>query len=1007
MMEVFMSDDRRREFEYLDNVGDGIIIADSGMKVVHINRMGRLLLGMHTEDVVGMPLDKVFRLESSQDSSVLNIDFEKTYVQGESLGLSRDTLLVDMAGNRSFISATISRVDPKEGQEASLFITFRNIDRIRKVELGLERLSLAVKESPNLVCFMDDAFKIEYMNLGAVSPQTPTMKELLEQQGIMVDVDMIRNALRTEDKWKSEMASAEGKTLLINIFRVKGQNIGQGQYVMIMEDVSRLRSAEKKAMRESVNLEVIFSSIPVGLLICDERGQVKRINQAAAEIFEADAINLRETRIGDELNCLNKHVGGYECGEGDQCKLCFLNRAIHDVIQKGKALQNEEHEFKYIGKDSTVKRKIIKTNSVRIAIEDADYAVVILEDVSKSKSMERDLLSKERRLRLITDNMSDIITQVDANGTITYASPSAMTMLGYNPDKLIGRNLMEFIYDEDIPRAKELFSKRISSMGNYISEVRLKKFDSSYMWVESSANVIVEESKPASIVYVSRDITMNKKAKFELQRSKEIAEAANNAKSQFLANMSHEIRTPMNGIIGMTNVTLMSNLTDEQRENLTLVRNSAVNLLNLINSILDFSKIEAGKMLVDPVDFDVRDLIDKTVKPFEVQAVEKELKLDIALDPKLPKHVKADINKIRQILMNLIGNAMKFTDQGNVTVSVFVKDRNEFQQKCTLLLAVEDTGIGIHEKDMPKIFSSFSQGDGTMTRKYGGTGLGLAISKQLVELMGGEIRAFSERGKGSRFEFELTVPFDEEERAMDGHMDELSIPDDEQKLEILLVEDDLVNQKLALRLLGRQGHHVVVANNGVEAVDWAAQKSFDVILMDIQMPKMDGMEATSLIRNKLGLRDVPIIAVTAHALKGDEEKFREIGMNDYISKPITVNGFFETIKRNVRQRPHHTSVDDLIQRISNNMAKESDVTSEVKDEGMVAILRKMEEIEEAKNFTHYDEIERIASEIKPVANRCGLEEVRKQALMLEIACRKEDIQKVTVEIDKLKNLLPK
>lgn len=1000
-------------YGFLDYVGDGVIVADLRGIILYVNRVGLTLLGLKSSQAIGEYLSAVFRVERGETGEKVEIDYSSILDGGSNFSLNRDSMLRDHHEACIYISATISAFEFPEDTARGILVTFRNVDRIRRTEIYLERMSLAIRESPNVIYFLNQNFNMEYSNVTeaqALSKQglaldVSSLDELIEKNHLIVDKESLILQMQRDGRWSEEITGNHGQSYLVNLFKIGGSNELASQYVLIMEDISRLKAAEKKAMRDSDNLEVIFSSIPTGLLICDENGFVKRINQAAADIFERDETGFGCERVGDELNCYNRLKNEVQCGQSDKCRFCFLKRIIDEVIHKGDKIQNEEYLFRYVGKDSSIHKKWIKISSVRITMGDEVYAVVILDDITRGKELENELQNNEKRLRMITDNMSDIITQINPQGEITYASPSTFTMLGYNPEKLIGKRFLDFIYEEDLERAKELFSKRINYLGNYISEVRLKKFDGSFMWVESSATVVLEDNKPLSIVYVSRDITLNKKAKYELQKSKELAEAANNAKSQFLANMSHEIRTPMNGIIGMTNVTLMTDLSDEQRENLTLVRNSAVNLLNLINSILDFSKIEAGKMNVDVVDFDLRDLVTKTVKQFEVQAIEKEIKLNCTVDEAIPVRVKGDVNKIRQVLTNLVGNAVKFTENGVVDVSVELYDRNAFLQKGTFVFKVKDTGIGIHEKDIQKIFMSFAQGDGTITRKHGGTGLGLAISKQLIELMEGEIDVSSKRGEGSVFEFKLNMPYGDVASQKENHDEELLIPQDEEKMEVLLVEDDGVNQKLAIRLLGRQGHKITIANNGVEAVEWAKKKEFDLILMDIQMPKMDGMEATQIIRNKLGLKDVPIIAVTAHALKGDEEKFKEIGMTDYISKPITVNGFFEVIRRNTKQRTRRSAIDDILDKINHHPIEAGEETEEAIQSGKELILQKMLEIDEARNYTNFAEIERIAAEIKSIAIKHGLDDIRKQALMLEIACRKENMAKVIIEIDKMKAVL--
>jgi len=397
-------------------------------------------------------------------------------------------------------------------------------------------------------------------------------------------------------------------------------------------------------------------------------------------------------------------------------------------------------------------------------------------------------------------------------------------------------------------------------------------------------------SKEELLARVNLHLTL-RKFQDDLVHSKEMAEASAQAKAIFLANISHEIRTPMNGIIGMVDIIKRTPLTTEQLEYIDIIGISGENLLMIINDVLDFSKIEAGQITFEHIRFNLWDEINEVIKILRYKAIQKNLELTFEIAPDVPQLLIGDPLRLKQVLINLCNNSIKFTTEG--FVRVFVKLANINECAVRLHFEVQDTGIGISPENQLKLFKSFSQADVSTTRKYGGTGLGLAISKNLVHLMGGEIGIISEEGKGAIFHFEG-------EFGIAGHdlseAENLKLEDSikqDQNLKILLAEDNVINQKVAILNLQKLGHSVIVVSDGIQAVEVFKKESPDVIFMDIQMPEMDGVEATGIIRqwerdNNIANR-VPIVAMTANTLKSDRDLFVAGGMDDYLSKPFNVS----------------------------------------------------------------------------------------------------------------------
>lgn len=518
-------------------------------------------------------------------------------------------------------------------------------------------------------------------------------------------------------------------------------------------------------------------------------------------------------------------------------------------------------------------------------------------DISSRKFIENKLKESERKYKLISNNSEDLISLYtsEENPIRTYISPSCKKIMGYEPEEMIGRSPYDFILSEDAEKMKENIHPITLSGKTAIAQYRAMRKDGTIIWLESISNPSFnEENKIIGFQTSARDITQRKKYEQEIISAKEKAEEATKAKSQFLSMMSHEIRTPMNAIIGLTNLLLEEKPNPIQIESLNLLKFSGENLLTIINDILDFSKIEAGKIVLEYNDFNLHALMVQTTEMLRPRATQKGLEFNFVYEDSAIKFLKGDQVRINQIVTNLVSNAIKFTEKGSV--ELVVTPRSNHNGNNEIQFIIKDTGIGIPQDKIDTVFESFSQASSDITRKFGGTGLGLSISRQLLKLMGSDMSVKSQIDKGSEFSFTLSlksgeIKNEDKKQVKNGN------PLFQHPTNILLVEDNRVNQIVASRFLKKWGASIDTANNGIEALELIASKKYQLILMDLEMPEMDGYETSIKIRSQSDLyfKNIPIIALTASAMVEIKAKSLSVGMNDYISKPFQPDELFEKI----------------------------------------------------------------------------------------------------------------
>jgi PAS domain S-box-containing protein len=641
-------------------------------------------------------------------------------------------------------------------------------------------------------------------------------------------------------------------------------------------------SALQAQRAAEARFRVIFEQAPLGVALLDSRGsRITETNQRFAEIVgrsPKELAGLDPMRIThpDDIRESLDYIAQLNIGKISGYR---LNK-------------------RYLRPDGSVVWIGLTCAPVQVETEEAPRYLAIVEDITARKQMEERLQISEERHRLLADNAIDVILTMNLEGRFSYVSPSVEKLRGFTADEAMQQSLEEMLTPDSLAIAGEYLTRLRASqetgfpLEHFRGELEYRCKDGSTVWTDVTASPLLStDGTLVEILGVARDISERKLYEHKLRQVYDAAEAANAAKSEFLAHMSHEIRTPMNAVLGLAQVLEREVLTGNQRDMVERIRTAGQSLLAILNDVLDLSKIEAGQLRIEPRPFELGRLLANLDSLMGQAARAKGLNLHIETPATPPGPLLGDRLRLEQVLFNLIGNAIKFTEQGGVTLLVEAHERDETGLR--LRFEVRDSGIGIAPESLARLFSPFTQADAGIGRRFGGTGLGLSICERLVELMGGEIGADSRIGQGSTFWFEL--PF---QRGAAGETDTpTSAPQPSPTgprlagAHLLVVDDSAMNRDLVERALALEGASTTLAADGQQAVQLLRNRpdGFDAVLMDVQMPVMDGLTATRLIRGELGLTDLPIIAFTAGVRDEQQMVARAAGANDVLAKPMDLD----------------------------------------------------------------------------------------------------------------------
>ncbi|MFN8412038.1 MAG: PAS domain S-box protein [Anaerolineales bacterium] len=866
---------------------NAVLIFDEYGRIIRANHVATDVFGYSVSELVGKDLSLLLRAQDVDKHRVLFNDFINNTAETYRMSMFRSAFALHKDGTVFPIDASIGKTD-YEGRKI-LVAVVRSDDAERRAEELSRSIALFPQENPNPVFRIKETGEILFTNIVGEKLlreiPTETVHSAPEEW-----VEISKQALKANEL-KVELFNYQGKVYSFSFVPIRDM----GYINLYCQDITETES-ERNRLALS---DEILSAIGNLVLVANSNAEIVYISPSVKQIigYEPDEI------LGDGWWEMERISGGDVLVEKEYIRNVASGRTVAD----GKPY---EHRVRH--KDGSWRWLMLAD-----AKGPRDLVIGIGTDITEIKKAELELQKQRDFAQTLTNQMGQGLTVMTDDRRFEFVNPSYARMLGYQPFDLIGKSVVEVLDSQYHEVAQNALKLRLNGeVTTYEAYLQCADGTRVFTLINSAPRFI--DGKYAGSIDVITDLTERiqventlrsytqaiEKSNIDLAEARDRALEASYLKSTFLSTMSHEIRTPMNAILGMTELLLDTDLNEEQMEFARVIDSSTHSLLGILNDVLDFSKIEAGKLSIQPVLFNPTEVVQDTVKLFTPKAQEKNINFSVMVTSAIPNNLIGDAGRIRQILSNLVSNAVKFTDeQGCVFINISGTPIGN--NKIMTTFSVQDNGVGIPLAVRSKLFEPFMQADGSQVRKYGGSGLGLAISKRLVDLMHGEIGFESVEGTGSTFWFSL--PLDTDYGKVDASSEKMAFPQIKKYKNyshhkpVLLVEDNLVNRDLFTLQLAEFGLHVKHAGNGRQALELLQvdPDSYSLVLMDLHMPEMDGFTATRAIRtheNKSN-RHIPIIAITANAMMESQELCLNAGMDDYLSKPISLAGLATVLEK--------------------------------------------------------------------------------------------------------------